>query len=177
VTFRDELGGTRCRDDAWLAAATAGGAITVPAIPPAVGADVALEKFAVGGAGKGDEGLATLRTRLLVDGQFHFVEDDGQMAVVAAWRTGSAALLAAGAWRFGGRENGSLVRRVGRGGFRLAAKELAFAQAELGAQVFEFGLEFREAGAGPLMHALPVTGLLAEFEIVGVQRARVAAWR
>lgn len=149
----------------------------MPAIPPAVGADFDLEKFAVGGAGKGDEGLATLRTLLLVGRQFQFAEDDGQMAVVAAWRTGSAALLAAGAWRFGGRENGSLVRRVGWGGFRLAAKELAFAQSELGAQVLEFGLEFREADAGPLMHALPVTGLLAEFEVFGAQRARVAAWR
>jgi hypothetical protein len=27
------------------------------------------------------------------------------------------------------------------------------------------------------MHALPVTGLLAEFEIFGVERAEFAAWR
>jgi hypothetical protein len=97
------------------------------------------------------------------------------MAVVAAWRTGPTALLAAGTWWFGGRENGSLVRRMSRGGFRLAAKELAFAQAELGAQEFEFGLEFSDAGASALMHALPIAGLLAEFEIFGEQRAVVAA--
>jgi hypothetical protein len=63
---------------------------------------------------------------------------------------------------------------VGRGRFRLAAKELAFAQAELGAQVFEFGLEFGEALASELMHTLPVTGLLAEFEIFSEQGADVA---
>src|SRR5579864_8010076 len=99
------------------------------------------------------------------------------MAVVAAWRTGPAALLAAGAWWFRGRENGRLVRWVGRGEFRLAAKELAFAQAELGADVFQFGLEFGKAGASALMHALPVTGLLAEFEVLGEQRAELAAWQ
>ena len=55
------------------------------------------------------------------------------MAVVAAWRTGPTALLAAGAGWFGGGEDGSLIRRVSRGGFRLAAKELAFTQPELGA--------------------------------------------
>ena len=66
---------------------------------------------------------------------------------------------------------------MSRGGFRLAAKELAFAQAELGPQEFEFGLEFDDTGAGALMHALPVTGLLAEFEIFGEQRTDVAAWR
>jgi hypothetical protein len=96
------------------------------------------------------------------------------MAVVAAWRTGPAALLAARTWWFGGGEDSSLVRRVGGGGFGLAAKELTFTQAELGAQVFEFGLEFGEARASALMHRLPVTGLLAEFEIVGEQRAGVA---
>jgi len=55
------------------------------------------------------------------------------MAVVAAGRTGPTALLAAGAWWFGGGEDSHLVWRVGWGGFRLAAKELAFTQAELSA--------------------------------------------
>jgi hypothetical protein len=98
------------------------------------------------------------------------------MAVVAAWRTGPAALLAAGAWWFGLGADGSLVGRVGWGGFRLAAKELAFTQAELGAQVFEFGLEFGEACASALMHAFPVTGLLAELKVLGEERADLAAW-
>ena len=40
--------------------------------------------------------------------------------------------------------------------------------------MFEFGLEFGEAGASALMHGLPVTGLLAEFEVFGEQRAEVA---
>ena len=146
------------------------------AIMTAVGADFNFEQFAVGGAGKGVEGLSALRALLLVGWQFQFLADDGEMAVVAAWRTGSAALLAAGAWWFGGREKGRLVRWVGRGGFRFAAKELAFAQAELGADVFQFGLEFGKAGASALMHALPVTGLLAQFEVFGEQRAEVA-WR
>src|SRR5271166_5099912 len=97
------------------------------------------------------------------------------MAVVAAWRTGPAALLAAGPRGFGGRGGGSLVGRVGGGGFRLAAKELAFAQAELSTQLFQFSLEFGEAGASALMHALPVAGLLAEFEVFSKQRADVAA--
>ena len=68
-----------------------------------------------------------------------------------------------------------MVRRVGWGGFRLTAKELAFAQAELGVQVFDVGLEFAEAGASALMHGLPVTSLLAEFEVFGEQRADIAA--
>src|SRR5579871_1976374 len=97
------------------------------------------------------------------------------MAVVAAWRTGPAGLLAAGAWGSGGGRR--LVRGVCGGGFRLAAKELAFTQAELGTHLLEFGLEFGEAGASALMHALPVAGLLAEFEVFGKQRASVAAWR
>jgi hypothetical protein len=54
---------------------------------------------------------------------------------------------------------------------------LALTQAELGADVFEFGLEFRETSASTLMHGLPVTGLLAEFEVFGEKRARVAAWQ
>src|SRR5580658_10084411 len=99
------------------------------------------------------------------------------MAVIAAGRTGPTPLLTAGTWRFGGGEDGRRVWWVGRGRFRLAAKELAFAQAKLGTQEFEFGLEFKDAGASALMHALPVTGLLAEFEIFGEQRAEVAAWR
>ena len=89
------------------------------------------------------------------------------MAVVAAWWTGPTALLTARTWRFGSGEDGSLVWRVGRGRFRLAAKELAIAQAELSAQVFEFGLKFGEACASALMQGFPVTGLLAEFKIFG----------
>jgi hypothetical protein len=99
------------------------------------------------------------------------------MAVVAAWRTGPAALLAAGAGWFRGSEDGSLLRRVRRGGFRLTAKELAFTQAELGADVIEFGLKFGKTSASALMHGLPVTGLLAEFEVFGEERAGVAAWQ
>src|SRR5689334_9927507 len=99
------------------------------------------------------------------------------MAVVAAWWTGPTALLAAGAGWFGGGADGSLIRRVSRGGFRLAAEELAFTQPELCTDVFEFGLKFRETGASVLMHGLPVTGLLAEFEVFGAQRAGVAAWQ
>ena len=67
------------------------------------------------------------------------------MTVVTAWRTGPTALLATGAWGLGGRDTGSLVGRVGGGRFRLAAKELAFAEAELGPQLLDFGLEFGEA--------------------------------
>ena len=65
---------------------------------------------------------------------------------------------------------------MGGGRFCLAAKELAFTQAELGTQLLQFGLEFAETGASALMHALPVTGLLAKFEVFGEQRAAVAAW-
>src|SRR5436309_1011394 len=86
------------------------------------------------------------------------------MAVVTAWRTGPATLLAAGAGWFGGGEDASLIRPVRWGGFRLTAKELAFPQAELGADVVEFGLKFRETSASALMHGLPVTGLLAQGE-------------
>ena len=99
------------------------------------------------------------------------------MTVVAARRTGPATLLTAGARGFGGWGASRLVWRVCRGGFRLAAKELAFPQAKLGADVFEFGLKFRETGASALMHGLPVTGLLAEIEVFSKQRAGVAAWR
>ena len=99
------------------------------------------------------------------------------MAVITTWWTGSTTLLTAGTWRFGGREDGRRVGWVSWGGFRLAAKELAFAQAESGAQEFDFGLEFADTGAGALMHALPVTGLLAQFEVFGEQRTDVAAWR
>src|SRR5271163_3768664 len=99
------------------------------------------------------------------------------MAVVAAWRTGPTPLLAAGAGWFGGGEDGSLIGRVSRGRFRLAPKELSFPQTELGADLFEFGLKFREPGASALMHGLPVPGLLAEFEVFGEQRAGVATWQ
>ena len=99
------------------------------------------------------------------------------MAVVAAWRTGPTALLAAAAGWFRGGEDGSLIRRVSRGGFRLAAEKLAFTQPELGTDVFEFGLKFRETGASALRPGLPVTGLLAEFEVFGEQRAGIAAWQ
>ena len=77
LTFGEEFGGTRCSDEAGLAAARAGGAIAAPAITAAVGADFDLEEFAVGSAGKRRERLAALRTLLLVGGQFQFLEDDG----------------------------------------------------------------------------------------------------
>ena len=77
LTFGEEFGGTRCSDDAGLAAARAAGAIAAPAITAAVGADFDLEQFAVGSAGKRRERLAALRTLLLVGGQFQFLEDDG----------------------------------------------------------------------------------------------------
>jgi hypothetical protein len=99
------------------------------------------------------------------------------MAVVAAWRTGLAALLAAGTRGFAGWEDCGLIRGVGGGRFRLAAKELAFTQAELGAYLLEFGLEFGEAGASALMQVLPVTGLLAEFKVLSEERADIAAWQ
>src|SRR5262249_52370891 len=98
------------------------------------------------------------------------------MAVVAAWRTGPTTLLATGAWWLGRRANGSLVWRVGGGRFRLAAKELAFAQAELGTQLLKFGLEFGEAGASPVRHGVRITGLLEKVEGVGEQRAAVTGW-
>src|SRR5438270_369640 len=69
------------------------------------------------------------------------------MAVVAAWRTGPAALLAAGTRWFAGCENRGWVWGVRWGGFRLAAKGLAFAQAELGGPVLgcrrAFGVAWR----------------------------------
>src|SRR5262249_23498393 len=99
------------------------------------------------------------------------------MAVVAAWRTGPTALLAAGAWWFGGGEDRSLVRRMSWGAFPPSPQELAFTQTKLGAGAFEFGLKFRETGASALMHGLPVTGLLAEFAVFGEQRAGIAAWQ
>jgi hypothetical protein len=48
----------------------------VTAITTAVGADFDLQEFAVGGARKRRERLATLRTLLLVGGQFPFRNDD-----------------------------------------------------------------------------------------------------
>src|SRR4051812_10387120 len=98
------------------------------------------------------------------------------MAVVPTRRTGPATLLTTGTRWLGWCGDRSLVWRVCRGGFCLAAKELAFTQAELGTQVLQFGLKFGEAGASALMHALPVAGLLAEFEVFGEQRADIAAW-
>jgi hypothetical protein len=77
LTFRDKLGGARCGDDAWLAIAPARGAIAVPAITAAVGADFDLKEFAVGSTGKRGERLTALRTPLLVGWQFQFLEDDG----------------------------------------------------------------------------------------------------
>jgi hypothetical protein len=49
----------------------------VSAITAAVGADFDLQEFAVGGAGERREGLAALRTLLLVGGQFQILENDG----------------------------------------------------------------------------------------------------
>ena len=61
--------------------------------------------------------------------------------------------------------------------FGLAAEELAFAQAELGAELFELGLEFGDALGGAVVHALPVAGLLSQFEVFGEQGAASAAQR
>jgi hypothetical protein len=85
--------------------------------------------------------------------------------------------LATGAWWFGVGADGSLVWWVGWGGFRLTAKELAFTEAQLGAQVFDFLLEFGDPCASTWMHTLPVTRLLAEFEVFSEQRADSAAWQ
>jgi hypothetical protein len=63
---------------------------------------------------------------------------------------------------------------LGGVGLGLAAKELAFPEAELGAELLDFGLELGDTGAGPLVPAFPVAGLLAEFQIIGEQRAQVA---
>jgi hypothetical protein len=76
LTFGDEFGGTWCGDEAWLAAAWAGGPIAAAAITTAVGANFDLQEFAVGGAGKGHERLTAVRTLLLIDRQFQFLDDD-----------------------------------------------------------------------------------------------------
>jgi hypothetical protein len=49
----------------------------VPAITTAISADVDLQELAVSGAGKRREGLAALRTLLLVGRQLQILEDDG----------------------------------------------------------------------------------------------------
>ena len=99
------------------------------------------------------------------------------MAVIAAWRTGLTTLLTAGTWRFGGREDGRRVGWVSWGGFALRPKSWRSRRRSRGRQEFDFGLEFADTGAGALMHALPVTGLLAQFEVFGEQRTTSAAWR
>ena len=77
LTFGDEFGGSGCADNTWPAAATAGGAIAVPTITTAVSTDFDLQQFTVRGAGKRREGLAAVRTLLLVRRQFQFLKDNG----------------------------------------------------------------------------------------------------
>jgi len=101
------------------------------------------------------------------------------MAVIAAWRTGFAPLLTAFPRKARVRGIGGLVKRLGRGAFGFASKELAFAQAELSLQLIDLGLKFGETEASALVHAPPVPRLLAEFEVFGDQRTDVqlGRWR
>ena len=88
--------------------------------------------------------------------------------MVAPWRTGPPTLLAARAWWVRRGDGPGALRWCGAA-LGLAAKQLAFPQAQLGLEVFVFGLEFGETGDGPLMHGFPVANLLSEFEILGQQ--------
>jgi hypothetical protein len=107
----------------------AGGPIASAADDPAMGADVDLEDDRILGAGKVVEGLATLRTTTLLRGELVVLDDGREMGIVTPLGTGLAGLLASGPTRWRGGRGGKRSRRWGRGGLRLWAEELLFAEA------------------------------------------------
>jgi hypothetical protein len=108
-----------------MGSAGAGGSIASAADDPAMGADVDLEDDRILGAGKVIEGLATPRTTTLLRGELVVLDDGREMGIVTPLGTGLAWLLASGPTRW----RGGRGRRWGRGGLRLSAEELLFAEA------------------------------------------------
>ncbi|MBV8383049.1 MAG: hypothetical protein JOZ63_10595 [Planctomycetaceae bacterium] len=96
------------------------------------------------------------------------VLDDGrEVGIIAAFRAGSAALLAArpprrrvGAGRVRGRRDGR------RGGLGLAPEELLLAESEQGLEPVDLGLELGLAIESAAVHGLPVGGLAPRLELL-----------
>jgi hypothetical protein len=143
-----------------MAATVASGAVAVSPDDPAVGTHLDFQQGAVLGAVDWGEGPAAALAVAVVGGQFVFLDDGGQVAVVASCRAGLSALLSAWAWRA---LSGLVGVRgvVGRGsgvGFGFRAEELLFAKSEFGFAFVDALLEEAFALTGALMHGLPVGG-------------------
>jgi hypothetical protein len=166
MALGDDLGRWWCRDDAGLGGTATGRPIPPSAIEAAIGADIDLDEDSVVGAGEGLPGQAAVRALLLLGGDVQRLFNGGQMVMAAAGRTGSAALLTAGTL---GRWRDSCWSRQGRRTalLGLAFKELALAETELGAELFDLLLGAVAAGEGVLMHGAPVADLLAQLQKLG----------
>jgi hypothetical protein len=106
--------------------ARAGRSVAFAPDDAAVGFDLDFEDFAILGAGEGGEGLAAANTGLLVVGPVADLFDGGQSGVVAAWVSGSSALLAT---RFLGCGVGGWCGFADGGAdFGFVAEELLFAE-------------------------------------------------
>jgi hypothetical protein len=141
-----------------------------------MGPDLDLEDDRILGAGEVGEGPATPGTPASLGGQDSVFPESREVRVVASPGPGPAGLLAARSpW---GRVRGRGLRGGGSGrggGLGLAAEELLLAEAELGLESVDLGLELGLAFQGSAMHGLPVGGLAPGLELLleaGANRTR-----
>jgi len=107
----------------------AGGPVASAADDPAMSPDIDLQDDRILGAGKVVEGPATPRTTTWLRGEWMVLDDGREMGIIAPLGAGLARLLASGPRRWRGGRGGERGRRWGRGGLRLSAEELLFAEA------------------------------------------------
>src|SRR5439155_15983276 len=173
----DQLGRRRRR--ARLAArAAAGRLIAAAADRAAVGLGLDLHLLGVLGVAPLAPGLATVGTYLLGLGKFDEFLARGQMTVVAALgsflrprgrlRLGVGVVLAVEALQVVGAILAGLLL-----GF--LTEELGVEACDLAAEVFVVLSDRVEAFEGAGVHALPVAGLLSQFEVVPAQRRYLGA--
>ena len=139
--------------------------VTSPVDASAIGSDLDLDLLGIAGR----EGCFASRANGLFGGQCTEILDDGQVAVVASFWTGSIAGLAP-LGRCRRRRIGrvfEVIGTVGRGGFfGLASEELILELAVLAANLLEFGFEFLGPRDGPGMLSLPIADLLSQFGVL-----------
>lgn len=138
---------------------------------PTMSPDLDFEDDRILGAGEVGEGLATPRATALIGGELVVLDDGREMGIVASLGPRLAGLLASGAtrWRVG--RGGERGRGIGSGcGLGLSTEELLLAEAKLGLELVDLGLELGLAFEGSAMLSLPVGGLPPGFELL------VQAW-
>ena len=166
------------RSDDLRALAGAGALVTPPMNHPTVGTHLDLDLLRIFRAATGKKGIAAPRTDALLGGQFGEGFTNRQVGIIPSLGTGVPRLLAPFPLRFLGDVFGivQVVRAIApRRRFGATPEKVGFELAFFTFELFDFLFQLGDALQGIAMATLPISDLLAEFEVLTLETLDLGA--